>query len=154
MGTGDDYFIHNMHSENEDEMDGYSDQIGALIPFSLSTLDVKSDEVLCISLIVFDQGRDEVMTIEIREADYREFYTPLTRSNSDDGLLLKGVENWDRKCIFEWVLGKLGGFSSFLGVPLVGLEDEVLEIFSIIEERSLKALWMSLSRIVGAYGVS
>lgn len=58
------------------------------------------------------------------------------------GLLLKGVENRDRKCVFEWVLGKLSGFSSFLGVPLEGLEDEVLDLFSIIEERSLKAVAM------------
>lgn len=89
MGTGDDYFIHNMHSENEDEMDGYGVQTGALIPFSLSTLDVKSDGVLCVSPIAFDRGRDEVMTMETREVDYREFCTSLIRSNSDDRAAFK-----------------------------------------------------------------
>lgn len=40
----------------------------------------------------------------------------------------------------DWVLGKLGGFSSFLGVPLEGLEDKALDLFYTNEERRLKAM--------------
>ena len=50
------------------------------------------------------------------------------------------MENCDEKCISEWMVGKLDCFSSFLDVPLEGLEDEANELFCLIEERRLKAI--------------
>lgn len=142
MGTRDDYFNHDMHSLDEEEQDGYGDQASAIIPFSGNTMVFRSDEILGVSTSTFDQGRDEVMIVDNKVTDFKEFCTPPSKNNLNDGLLLKGVKKRDRNCVSDWVFGKLGGFSSFLRIPLDGLEDEVLQLFFIIEERRLKVVSM------------
>lgn len=66
--------------------------------------------------------------------------------------------------VWKIVMGKLDKFSSFLGVPLEGLEDEAKDLFCLIEERRLNAvvlgsksvdckrLWNELKRL--NYGIN
>lgn len=96
MGIGDDNIIHDMLSVIKDDLGGFGHQTGSLIRYDECNLEDNSEEILCISPLAIGHGRGELITVETK---FRDFCTPPSRHNSIEGLLLKGVENRDRKCV-------------------------------------------------------